>query len=103
MVNISFAPIAAGFLYRPVVPHAFNRRVVSRAELNHVPTTRLPSEPDMAVGQRSPANANRHIEQGARYSAVGFRGRWRRARLRPPIRAVGDAYKVASRMMWKLP
>ena len=95
VADITYVPIATGFLYLAVVLDAWSRKIVGWAMANHLRAELVLDAMEMAVGQRRPKNVIHHSDQGSQYTSVAFGKRCGEAGVRPSMGSVGDAYDNA--------
>lgn len=88
VVDITFVPTAAGFLFLSVVLDAWSRQIVGWA-FSYDLKTRLVL--DMAVAARTPKDVIHHSGKRAQYTSWAFGHRSRAAGIRPSIGTAGDA------------
>ena len=95
VADITYVPMASGFLYLAVVLDAWSRKIVGWSMANHLRTELVLSALEMAIGQRRPSDVIHHSDQGSQYTALAFGKRCQEAGVRPSMGSVGDAYDNA--------
>ena len=95
VADITYLPTWAGFLNLAVVLDAFSRRIVGWAMEPHLRTELVLEALNMALGQRRPAGAIHHSDQGTQYTSIAFGMRCREAGVRPSMGSVGDCFDNA--------
>jgi putative transposase len=94
VVDITYIPTWAGFLYLAVALDAFSRKIVGWAMETHLRTELVLKALDMALGQRRPAGVIHHSDQGSQYTSLAFK-RCEQAGVRPSMGSVGDCFDNA--------
>jgi len=95
VADITYIPVAGGFLYLAVVVDAFSRKVVGWSMAAHMRTELVLNALEFALDQRRPADVIHHSDQGSQYTSVAFGKRCKTAGVRPSTGSVGDAYDNA--------
>ena len=95
VADITYVPMASGFLYLAVVLNAWSRKIVGWSMANHRRTELVLGALEMAIGQRRPSDVIHHSDQGSQYTALAFGKRCQEAGVRPSMGSVGDAYDNA--------
>jgi len=95
VADITYVPVAGGFLYLAVVLDAFSRKIVGWSMAAHMRTELVLDALDMALQQRGPSEVIHHSDQGSRYTSLAFGKRCKTAGVRPSMGSVGDAYDNA--------
>ena len=98
VADITYVPMAAGFLYLAVVLDARSRKIIGWSMANHLRAELVLDAMDAmeaAVGQRRPKDVIRHSGQGSQSTSVAFGKRCGEAGVRPSMGSVGDAYDNA--------
>jgi putative transposase len=95
VADITYVPMASGFLYLAVVLDAWSRKIVGWSMANHLRTELVLSALEMAIGQRRCSDVIHHSDQGSQYTALAFGKRCQEAGVRPSMGSVGDAYDNA--------
>ena len=95
VADITYVPTQAGFLYLAVVVNAWSRRVVGWSMATHLRTSLVLNAFEMALMQRRPDGVIHHSDQGSQYTSCAVGSRCRKARVRPSMGSVGDAYDNA--------
>ena len=72
VVDITYVPTNAGYLYLSVVLDAFSRRTQSWAMADHLRTELVFGALDMASRPRDPKETVHHSDQDSQYTAVAF-------------------------------
>ena len=85
MVDITFVPTEAGFLYLVVVPGAFSGRIVGWVVTDHLRTELVLKTLDMAAQQRNSEEMIHHSDQGTLYTAIDFGERCTTEGIRPSM------------------
>ena len=72
--DITFIPLASGFLYLAVILDLFSRRVVGWALADHMRSELVEDALDVALGSRVPApNMLHHSDRGCQYASTAYR------------------------------
>lgn len=72
VVDLTYVPTGAGFLYLAVVLDAFSRRIVGWSMGTNLRARRVLDTLNMALGERWPAGVIHHSDQGSQYTSVAF-------------------------------
>ena len=91
IADITYVPIATGFLFIAVVLNAWSRRIVGWANATDLCTRLVLDALDMAVTTRKTPGVVHHSDQGSQYMSVAFGFRCKEAGVRPSTGSVGDA------------
>ena len=75
VVDITYVPTQAGFLYLAVVIDVWSRRVVGWSMRNDLATPLVTDALDMAIGQRNPDRVIHHSDRGSQYTSTAFGAR----------------------------
>ena len=95
VVDITYVPTWAGFIYLTVVVAVFSRRVVGWSMANHLRTELVLEALNMALWQRRSDEVIHHSDQGTQYTSIAFGKRCRAFGVRPSMGSVGDCYDNA--------
>jgi putative transposase len=95
VVDITYVPTWAGFLYLAIVLDACSRKVVGWAMESHLRTELVLAAIDMALAQRRPQGVIHHSDHGCQYTSFAFGKRCREMGVMPSVGSVGDAYDNA--------
>jgi putative transposase len=95
VVDITYVPTWAGWLYLAVVLDAWSRRVVGWAMATHLRSELVEDALMMAVRQRRPEGVIHHSDQGTQYTSLAFGQRCKEAGVRPSMGSVGDCFDNA--------
>lgn len=95
VVDITYVPTHAGFLYLAVVLDAFSRRIVGRSMAGHLRTELVLDALNMAILGRRPKDVIHHSDQGSQDTALAFGARCKEASVRPSMGSVGDCFDNA--------
>ena len=95
VVDITYVPTSAGFLFLAAVLDVFSRRVVGWAQATHMRAELVVDALDMAIHNRKPKNVIHHSDQGSQYTSIAFSKRCDGAGVRPSMGSVGDCYDNA--------
>ncbi len=95
VADITYIPVAGGFLFLAVVVDAFSRKVVGWSMAAHMRTELVLDALDFALEQRRPVGVIHHSDQGSQYTSVAFGKRCKVAGVRPSTGSVGDCYDNA--------
>ena len=94
VVDITYIPTWAGFLYLAVVRDFFSRCVIGWSMANHLRTRLVLDALDMVLWQRRPDGVIHHSDQGSQYTTIACGDRCRDAGVRPSTRSVGDCHDM---------
>ncbi len=95
VVDITYVPTSAGFLFLAAVLDVFSRRVVGWAQATHMRAELVVDALDMALHKRKPKTVIHHSDQGSQYTSIAFSKRCDGAGVRPSMGSVGDCYDNA--------
>jgi len=95
VADITYIPVAGGFLFLAVVLDAWSRRIVGWSMATTLHAKIVVDALEMAVQQRQPSWVVHHSDQGGQYTSYAFGKRCREAGVRPSMGSVGDAYDNA--------
>ena len=85
VADITYVPMASGFLYLAVVLDAWSRKIVGWSMANHRRTELVLGALEMAIGQRRCSDVIHHSDQGSQYTALAFGKRCQEAGVRPSM------------------
>ena len=95
MVDITYIPTWAGFLYLAVVLDAFSRKIVGWAMETSLRVELVLKALNMALEQRRPTGVIHHSDQGSQYTSLAFGQRCENAGVRPSMGSVADCFDNA--------
>jgi putative transposase len=96
VADMTYLPIARGFVFLAVVLDVFSRKVVGWALADHVRSELVVAALDLALGRRQPpAGLVHHSDHGSQYTSLAFGQHCQHAGILPSMRAVGDCYDNA--------
>ena len=95
VADITYIPTWAGFLYLAIVLDVWSRKIVGWAMATHLRTELVLEALEMAIAVRRPRDVIHHSDPGTQYTSVAFGLRCERAKIRPSMGSVGDAYDNA--------
>jgi len=95
VVDITYVPAWAGFLYLAAVLDAYSRRIIGWAMGDTQKAQMVIDAMNMAITQRKPANVIHHSDQGSQYTSVAFGLRCKDMGVRPSMGSVGDCFDNA--------
>ena len=100
VVDITYVPTLAGFLYLAIVLDVCSRRIpafagTGWAMVGHLRTELVFDALDRAVEQRRPDSVIHHSDQGCQYPSFAFGERGRRWGVVPSMGSVGDCFDNA--------
>jgi len=91
VVDITYIPTWAGFLYLAAVLDANSRRIVGWSMATTLATQLVLDALNMALATRRPRGVTHYSDQGSQYTSIEFGHRCRAAGVRPSMGSVGDA------------
>lgn len=99
VVDMTYIPTWAGFLYLAVVVDVYSRKVVGWAFGQHMTADLVVAALNMALHTRKPGLTGpgviHHSDQGSQYTSIAFGTRCKEMNVRPSMGTVGDAYDNA--------
>lgn len=95
VADITYIPMAAGFLYLAVVIDVWSRRVVGWSMRDDLTTPLVTDALDMALTQRRPDQLIHHSDRGSQYTSTAFGNRCHQAGIAISMGRRGDAYDNA--------
>ena len=95
VVDMTYVPTWAGFIYLAIVLDVWSRRVVGWSIGEQMSADLVLSALNMAITQRRPTDVIHHSDQGSQYTSLALGQRCAKLGVRLSMGSVGDAYDNA--------